>query len=143
MIITYQKQVLCKCNSKSENNPQLKLWHCYWIWNFRFFSNLFHKNVNQCMKNSKFPSNLKLADVTLRHKKISKTSQDNYRPITVLPNISELCERCLYNQMQQYSNSTLYKYQCVYSLQRLFVALFNYNDRKLTHSSEGGIIPSF
>ena len=33
--------------------------------NSYFFSNFFHKNVNQCIKNSKFPPDLKLADVTL------------------------------------------------------------------------------
>ena len=29
-----------------------------------FFSNFFYKNVNQCIEDSRFPSDLKLADVT-------------------------------------------------------------------------------
>ena len=44
-------------------------------------------------------------------KKKSKTSKDNYRAISILPNISKIYERCLYNQMQTYDN-LLSKYQC-------------------------------
>ena len=32
----------------------------------------------------------------------SKTSTDNYRPISILPNASKINKRCMYNQMQQY-----------------------------------------
>ena len=45
-------------------------------------------------------------------KKKSKTSKDNYRPITILPDISKIYERCLYNQMQTYFDNLLSKYQC-------------------------------
>ena len=41
-----------------------------------FFSNFFHKNANRCIKNSKFPSELKLAYVILCYKKKSRTSKD-------------------------------------------------------------------
>ena len=60
-----------------------------------FFSNFFHKNVNQC-KVSKFQSDLKLADVTPCSKKKSKISKDNYRPISILPNISRICDIYIY-----------------------------------------------
>ena len=36
------------------------------------------------------PSDLKVADVTPAFKKESKTSKDNYRPISILPNISKI-----------------------------------------------------
>ena len=42
----------------------------------------------------------------------SKTSKDNYRPISILPNISKIYENCLYNQMQTYFDNLLSKYQC-------------------------------
>ena len=49
--------------------------------NSHFFSNCFSKGVYQCIENSKFLPDLKLANVTPYYKKKSKTSQDNYRPI--------------------------------------------------------------
>ena len=55
-----------------------------------YFSNFFHQNVNISIKNSKFPSDLELVDVTPCHKNKSKTSKGNYRPISILPNISKL-----------------------------------------------------
>ena len=46
-----------------------------------FFKNFFHKNVSQCIKNSKFASHLKLTDVTPCKKRKSKLSKDHYIPI--------------------------------------------------------------
>ena len=60
------------------------------------------------MENSIFPSDLKVADVSQKF----KTSKDNYRSISILPNISKIYERCLYNQMQTYFDNLLSKYQC-------------------------------
>ena len=76
------------------------------------FARYFHKNINFCVENSIFPSDLKVADVTLAFKKKSKTSKDNYRPISILPNISKIYERSLCNQMQTYFDNILSKYQC-------------------------------
>ena len=45
-------------------------------------------------------------------KKKSKTSKDDYIPISILPSISKIHERCLYNQMQTYFDNILSKYQC-------------------------------
>ena len=70
--------------------------------NSEVFARYFHKNINCCIENSILPSDLKVADVIPAFKKKSKTSKGNYRPISILPNISKICERCLYNQMQTY-----------------------------------------
>ena len=67
--------------------------------------------TNFCIENSIFPSNLKVADLTPAFKKKSKTSKENYRPISILPNITKIYERCLYNQMQTYFDNILSKYQ--------------------------------
>ena len=45
--------------------------------NSYFFSNFFHKNIYQFIESSKFPY-----DVTPCYKNKSKTSEDNYRPIS-------------------------------------------------------------
>ena len=50
----------------------------------------FHKNINLCIENSIFPSDLKVSDVAPPFKKKSKTSKGNYRPIGILPNISKI-----------------------------------------------------
>ena len=70
-----------------------------------------------CIENSIFLSDSKVADVIPADvipafKKKSKTSKDNYRPISILPNISKIYERCLYNQMHTYFDNILSKYQC-------------------------------
>ena len=80
--------------------------------NSEVFAGYFQKNINFCIENSIFPSDLKVADVTPAFKKKSKTSKDNYRPISILPNVSKIYERCLYNQMQTYFDNLLSKYQC-------------------------------
>ena len=33
------------------------------------------------------------------YKKKSKASKENYRPLSILPNVSKLYEICIYNQM--------------------------------------------
>ena len=59
-----------------------------------------------------FPPDLKLADVTPVYKKKSKNLKDNYRPVSILSNISKIYERCLYDQIEFFFDSILSKYQC-------------------------------
>ena len=72
----------------------------------------FHENINYCIDHSNLPSELKSADVTRAYKKKSKNSKDNYRPISILSNISKIYERCLYDQIQNFFENILSKYQC-------------------------------
>ena len=58
--------------------------------NSELFARYFHKNINFCIENSIFPSDLKVVDVTPAFKKKSKTSKDNYRPSSILSNISKM-----------------------------------------------------
>ena len=80
--------------------------------NSDYFAEYFYENINQCISKSIFPSDLKLADVTPVYKKKSKNSKDNYRPVSILSNISKIYERCIYNQIQLFFDSLLSKYQC-------------------------------
>ena len=50
---------------------------------------LIRENINFCIENLILTSDLKLADITPASKKKSKTSAYNYRPISILPNISK------------------------------------------------------
>ena len=49
-----------------------------------------HKNIDFCVENWIFPSDLKVADVTPALKKKSKTSKDNNRSISILPDIPKI-----------------------------------------------------
>ena len=61
---------------------------------------------------STFPAALKLAHITPAFKKGSKNSKENYRPISILPNISKIYERCMYKQMSDYLGNFFSKFQC-------------------------------
>ena len=80
--------------------------------NSNYFAKYFFENINYCIVNSDFPSELKLADVIPVHKKNSKNVKDNYRPVSILSNISKLYERAIYEQLQSYFEKIFSKFQC-------------------------------
>ena len=49
-----------------------------------------------------FPSEWKIARVVPLHKKGSRSDLDNYRPISILPVISKIFEKILYEQLYEY-----------------------------------------
>ena len=51
------------------------------------------------MINGKFPITLKNANVTPVHKKDDPTDKKNIRPVSVLPLLSKVFERVIYNQL--------------------------------------------
>ena len=46
------------------------------------------------------------------YKKECKTEKSNYRPISILPNLSKIYERLLYDQMYTYFDKFFVKHQC-------------------------------
>ena len=46
------------------------------------------------------------------HKKECKTEKSNYRPISILPNLSKIYERLLYDQTYTYFDKFFVKHQC-------------------------------
>jgi hypothetical protein len=55
--------------------------------------------INLSLKHGVFPDKLKLAKVTPVFKKGDKTNMNNYRPISLLPQISKLFEKTFYNRI--------------------------------------------
>ena len=53
-----------------------------------------------------------MADVKLVFKKNPRTVKENYRPVSILPNISKIYERCLYKQLYDYFDVICLRYQC-------------------------------
>ena len=62
---------------------------------------------NVSNKYSNFPNALKLADVTPVHKKNERSKKDNYRPVSILPPVSKIFERNIYEQISSYIDKYL------------------------------------
>ena len=67
---------------------------------------------NDSNRNSNFPNSLKLADVTPVHKKEERTIKDKYRPVSILPPISKIFERNMFDQMSAYIDRYLSPFLC-------------------------------
>ena len=70
------------------------------------------KKFNNCLKKGTLPKDFKKAAVHPTHKKDRKTEKSNYRPISILPKLSKIHERLLYDQMYTYFNNFFPQYQC-------------------------------
>ena len=64
------------------------------------------------VKSSKFPFILTLADIVHVFKKGDKECKNNYRQVSVLPNISKIFERIVFRQVSNYMESFLSKDHC-------------------------------
>jgi hypothetical protein len=60
------------------------------------------KIINQTLDTGIFPDSLKEARVTPLYKKNDMHLMDNYRPISILPSVSKVFERIIYNQIYSY-----------------------------------------
>ena len=75
-------------------------------------ADLLFRNFNYCLEKSEIPCMLKHADVVPVHKKKEKTDRANYRPMSILPNISEIYEKLMYQQLHDHFDSILSRKQC-------------------------------
>ena len=80
--------------------------------NADIFANVLVSNFNDSFEKSNFPSILKNATITPVFKKGDRNSKDNYRPVSILPNISKIFERCIFRQLSNYMDQFLSKFQC-------------------------------
>ena len=63
------------------------------------FSGLIFQNFNQSLVNGEFPHCLKQAEVIPVFKNEEKLDKSNNRPVSILPVISKIYERLMYEQM--------------------------------------------
>ena len=80
--------------------------------NIDVFSDFLCSSFNSSIKLSKFPENLKQADITPAYKKGKKDIKGNYRPVSILPNLSKVFEKLMFKQMSQFFQNIFSKYQC-------------------------------
>ena len=105
-----------------------------------FASNAFNESVNSC----KFLSVLKLSDVKPVHKKAPRLEKTNYRPVSLLPNISKNFEICMHRQISEYFETVLSKFQCGfrkgYSTQDCLLAMVENCKKALDQGNEYGAL---
>ena len=80
--------------------------------NADIFTDFLLSSFNNIVSNSVFPSALKLANVIPVFKKGDKNAKENYRPVSILSNISKIFERCIFRQISDFMDTFLSKYQC-------------------------------
>ena len=90
-----------------------------------FITNL----LNDSKSNSEFPSALKIADITPTHKKDERTTKSNYRPVSILPPVSKIFERNMYDQIYLYIDKFLspflFGFRKGYSTQYCLMVMIN------------------
>ena len=88
--------------------------------NVDIFSDFVYTSFSSSINMSKFPENLKLADITPAYKKGKKDIKGNYRPVgikrnyrpvSILPNLSKIFEKHIFKQMSHFFENILSKYQ--------------------------------
>ena len=69
-------------------------------------------DFNTALKFGLFPKKQKFADITPVFKVGDKHDKANYRPVSILPDISKISERILYQQINDFMDDKLSIYQC-------------------------------
>ena len=72
------------------------------------FSYFISARFNNAVNKGVFPNELKHADIKPIYKKESRNEkEENYRPVSILPNLSKIFERCMYDQLKDYFDKLL------------------------------------
>ena len=75
-------------------------------------SNFLCNSFNNSIKLSTFPEILKHADIPPLHKKGKKDIKRNYKPVSILPNLSKIFGKCMFEQISKFFDNIFSKYQC-------------------------------
>ena len=59
-----------------------------------------------------FPDSLKFGNITPVHKKDEATDKENFKPVSVLPFLSKVFEKVIYDQLSQYLDKYLNSLLC-------------------------------
>ena len=96
------------------------------------------------LKKWKIPDSLKNTNITLVHIKDNPTDKVNYCPVSVLPLLSKIFERVIYNQLGEYVDLFLNKLLCgfrkAHSTQHVLFKLLHSWQKELDNSGFIGTI---
>ena len=103
-----------------------------------------HHNFNNSVYSSIFPTELKKADIVPIHKKKSKFDIKNYRPVSILPVLSKIFERCMFDQIYSHFNQIPSKHHCGFrqghSTQQRLLLMVEKLKKSLDNSGVGGML---
>ena len=112
--------------------------------NADIFADFSHTSFNEFAKKSEFPSALKLANVTPVFTKRERECKNNFRPVSILSNISEIFERIIFKQISNYMNSFFSKYRCGfrkgYSTQECLLSMLEKWKRAVDNGKAFGLL---
>ena len=95
--------------------------------NGEFLTGFIYSALNEAIQSGNFPSSLKWAEVTPIFKKGLRSQIGNHRPVSILPNVSKLFERALFEQMHLFFDKIFSMYQCGFrkgiNLQHCLIAI--------------------
>ena len=80
--------------------------------NVDLFADFIVGSLKGTIKTSIFSSCLKLADIAPLHKKGREDNKENYRPVSILPTLSKIFEKILFEQMSVFFENFLSSQQC-------------------------------
>ena len=66
-------------------------------------------SINYFLRKGIFPEELKHSEVISVHKKLDPLKKENYRPVSLLPHVSKVFERIIYQQINTYMKDKLSK----------------------------------
>ena len=105
-----------------------------------YLSNIY----NNPKKDHKYPTSLKVADVTPLHKKTEKLLLKNYRPVGLIPIVSKLFERNMFNQILSYVNTLLspylFPYRKGHSTEQCLIIMIEMWKKALDKKHSGGAV---
>ena len=78
--------------------------------NSDIFSNFIYQSFNNMIDVCIFPISLKLGNITPVYKEGPKNSKENYRPVSIWPDISKIYERCLFKPISNYFENIFSKF---------------------------------
>ena len=80
--------------------------------NLNIFATFLAKDKNKCIRKGEFPDKLKTADIKPAFKRGGKIDKSNYQPVSILPILTKVYEKCLYKQIKNYMENILSNFQC-------------------------------
>ena len=112
--------------------------------NADIFAEVLYNVFNRSLEVGEFPSGMKVANVTTVQKKGSRYDKGNYRPVSILPNLSKVFERSLHKQISDFFDTILSKHQCGFrkgcAVQYCLIALLEKWQESIDRGLEFGIL---
>ena len=100
--------------------------------------------INESLTNNKFPDTVKRSEITPVFKKLDPSDKANYRPANVLPFVSKVFEKIMYDQLYEYIehflNHLLCGFRKAHSTQH---ALFRLLQKWQKELDSGGLLVQF